>query len=208
MQHLSVIYDREFFEAYSPLSPRYADSCRLIAAEIHRRFKPRTVVDWGCGTGLHLAEMARRGSNVLGIDGAAIEEDLICKEVEIRAADITKPVPQDLIWNQYELSLCIDVLEHIHEEHADAALANVTTGADMVILSCAPPNQGGHHHVNEQPRRYWIEKMATLGWEYQRCETGDMERFFLGLRDRLTETWMFHNLCIYLPRSRKRRRRR
>ena len=43
-----------------------------------------------------------------------------------------------------------------------AALANVTRGAGLAILSCAPPGQGGHHHVNERPRRYWVAVLRTL----------------------------------------------
>jgi len=199
VDRLSAIYDRAFFEPYSAVNPAYVEACALIATEIHRRFRPRTVVDWGCGAGLHLAALAECGARVRGIDGADLDADLLASSVSFRRADITRPVDPALTWERYDLSLCIDVLEHIHEEQADATLANVVRGADMVILSCAPPNQGGHHHVNEQPRRYWIEKMAALGWEYQRCETGDMERHFLGMRDRLKETWMFHNLCIYLP---------
>jgi len=199
VERLSAIYDREFFEPFSAANAAYVEACTVIASEIHRRFQPRTVVDWGCGAGLHLAAMAELGASVVGVDGASLDSDLVASGVPVHRADITKPLAPDLLWDRYDLSLCIDVLEHIHDEHSDVALANVVRGADMVILSCAPPNQGGHHHVNERPRRYWIEKMAALGWEYQRCETGDMERSFLGMRDLLTETWMFHNLCIYLP---------
>jgi cyclopropane fatty-acyl-phospholipid synthase-like methyltransferase len=194
---LTELYCHDFFEPYSATAGSYADSCRLIAEEIHRRFEPQTVVDWGCGAGLHLRAMAARGARVLGVDGSRAAVELASECTETVCADLTEPV--DLPWDRYDLAMCIDVLEHVHEQHADAVLANLVAGADMVILSCAPPNQGGHHHVNEQPRRYWVRKMAALGWEYQRAETSDMERYFLSIRDRIQHTWMFHNLCIYLP---------
>jgi hypothetical protein len=95
----------------------------------------------------------------------------------------------------------IDVLEHLEDEDSAAALANIVTGASMVILSCAPPGQGGHHHVNERPRRYWVARMAKLGWLYQRRETGALERSFLERRDQLPWSWMYHNLCLYRPEA-------
>jgi hypothetical protein len=144
--------------------------------------------------------MAELGARVLGVDGSRVAAELAEREVVV--ADITTPV--ELPWPRYDLALCIDVLEHVAEEDADAVLSNVVAASDMVILSCAPPNQGGHHHINEQPRRYWVRKMAALGWEYQRAETSDMERVFLDQRDRIEHTWMFHNLCIYLPRAGRR----
>ena len=48
----------------------------------------------------------------------------------------------------------------------------ITEGAKLLVLSCAPPGQKGHHHVNEQPRRYWIAQLKKRGWAYQRRETG------------------------------------
>lgn len=202
MKDLARIYDHPFFEPYSGGNPAYADSCALIAAEIHRRYQPASVVDWGCGAGLHLAELAERGSRVLGVDGSQAAIELAGPVVPVVRADLREPVQLSGEWADYHLALCIDVLEHVAEEHAAAVLQNVVRGARAVILSCAPPHQGGHHHVNEQPRRYWVQKMANLGWQYQRSETGALESAFLPIRERIAHTWMFHNLCVYRPEPR------
>jgi hypothetical protein len=37
---------------------------------------------------------------------------------------------------------------------------------NYVIMSGATPGQGGYHHVNEQPREYWIDKFAEYGFTY------------------------------------------
>ena len=198
MTALSEIYDRAFFSEYGARNATYAAACALIAGEIHRRFSPRTVVDWGAGAGLHAAELSRLGAQVVAVDGAAIDPDL-CGAVHRVQADLTQPIDSEDIPAHYDLALCIDVLEHIDDANSDHVLATITRGAEMVILSCAPPGQGGHHHVNEQPRRYWVAKMAALGWRYDRRETGQMERTFLTMRDRLPESWMYHNLCVYRP---------
>jgi SAM-dependent methyltransferase len=192
------IYDRAFFEEYGAANRRYAAACAFIAGELHRRFAPATAVDWGCGAGLHAAELARRGVNIVGVDAVQVDSDL-AGEVDLVVADLTRPVASARIPERYDLSICIDVLEHLADEQSAAALANVTRGAELVVLSAAPPHQGGHHHVNERPRRYWVARMRELGWHYDRYETGAMERYFLDHRDRVPESWMFHNLCVYRP---------
>ena len=191
------IYDDAFFRQYGAANADYANACRFIAAEIARRFRPRSAVDWGCGAGLHAAELARQGVAVVAVDAVVPAPALRAPDVDIRVADLTRPLPPDLLSGPYDLSLCVDVMEHLHEADADVALDTITAGAGLVILSCAPPGQGGHHHVNEQPRRYWVARMAARGWSYDRRETGQMETFFRGHRATLPYSWMYHNLCVY-----------
>ncbi len=194
---LSTIYDDAFFRQWGVGNADYADACSFIAAEIYRRFQPRSVIDWGCGAGLHAAELARLGVDVIAVDGVVPSAELRDRDVDIRVADLTEPLPFGFLPAAYDLSLCIDVMEHLHEADADVALDNITESAGLLIMSCAPPGQGGHHHVNEQPRRYWVARMAKRGWKYDRRETGRMENYFLGHREQLPLSWMYHNLCIY-----------
>jgi hypothetical protein len=32
-------------------------------------------------------------------------------------------------------------------------------------MTAAPPGQGGHFHVNEQPSEYWIKQFETFGYQ-------------------------------------------
>lgn len=198
---LTEIYDRAFFEDFSGTNPSYARACRFIGAEIARRFEPRTAVDWGCGAGFHASGLVEAGVNTIGVDGVLVDEDQRAPNVEIRRADLTVPIAPDLVPEPYDLALCIDVMEHIDDGHSEIVLRNITRGASLVILSCAPPFQGGHHHVNERPRRYWIARMAELDWRYDRRATGAMENHFREHRDMVPLSWMYHNLCVYRPAS-------
>lgn len=196
---LSSIYDRSFFMEFGAKNPTYARSCALIAHEIHRRFKPETAVDWGCGAGLHVAALRRAGVDAVGVDGAKVPSDLCAEGVEVRVANLAGPIPEGLVPEEYDLSSCIDVLEHLSMNDGLRALHTITEGARLLVLSCAPPGQGGHHHVNEQPRRFWVNQLAKLGWRYDRRETGRMEQSFMSRRHELPLSWMYHNLCIYRP---------
>ena len=196
---LGDLYDRDFFDRYGAGNPAYAAACRFIGATLAERFAPASAVDWGCGAGLHAAALIERGVNTVCVDGVQPDSDQRATGVDIRVADLRAPVPPELVPERYDLSLCIDVLEHIEDEHAGAVLANITRGAGTVVLSAAPPHQGGHHHVNEQPRRYWIERMLALDWHYDRVATGELEQHFLAHRERVPASWMYHNLCVYRP---------
>jgi len=196
---LPEIYDRRFFTEYGSANPVYARCCATIAEEIARRFQPRTAVDWGCGAGLHVAALQQLGVDAIGIDGVVLPQDLRAPHVEIRCADLRDPMRDGLVPASYDLSLCLDVLEHLPEADAQRATETITRGAQLLVLSCAPPGQGGHHHVNEQPRRHWIARLAAIGWSYSRRETGALESTFLARREALPLSWMYHNLCVYRP---------
>jgi 2-polyprenyl-3-methyl-5-hydroxy-6-metoxy-1,4-benzoquinol methylase len=196
---LPEIYDRPFFTEYGAANPVYARCCAAIAEEIARRFQPKNAVDWGCGAGLHVAALQRLGIDAIGVDGVDLPPDLRAPLVEIRRADLRDPIRAGLVPPSYDLSLCLDVLEHLSEAEALRAAETITQGAKVLVLSCAPPGQGGHHHVNEQPRRYWVARLAAIGWSYSRRETGALERSFLTRRQELPLSWMYHNLCVYRP---------
>ena len=70
------------------------------------------------------------------------------------------------IWiPHHALAVSIEVAEHIDPELEDKFLDWITQG-DRTLLTAAPPGQGGEHHVNEQPKEYWIERMSDRGFVY------------------------------------------
>lgn len=194
---LGRAYGREFFQAYGAANTVYVASCERVARELAYRLAPSSVVDWGCGAALHAAAMAKLGVDVIGVDGVLVDDDLRAPEVSILVADLRRPVDDECIPSSFELSLCIDVLEHIDDADSGAVLDNVCRARELVVLSCAPPHQGGHHHVNERPRRDWIARMRERGWHYDRMTTGEIERTLRASIEAPRLSWTYHNLCIY-----------
>ncbi|QQR89049.1 MAG: class I SAM-dependent methyltransferase [Myxococcales bacterium] len=191
------VYDDAFFSQYGKSNPEYRQACLVIAKTLLDLLKPRKVVDFGCGAGLHLEPFMESKVEVLGIDVAPACISHQPGNLPFLLADLRLPFSLTSPFTEFDLALCVDVLEHIEEEHAQVALNTITRGAKTCILSCAPPGQGGHFHVNEQPRRYWVDRMKGMGWQYDRKSTGQLERYFLGHRKQLPWSWMYHNLCIY-----------
>ncbi len=192
-------YGREFFDQYGVGNPAYRNACRAVGKELYRRFLPDRVIDWGCGAALHAGALADCGAQVTAVDRCPADPDQREPGVRIVHADLRSKERPPGIPATCDLSICIDVLEHIDECFAQRALEHIVHGAGVVILSCAPKGQGGHQHVNEQPRRYWIAKMEKLGWFYDRGATGALEDQLRTQRDEMPWSWMYHNLCVYRP---------
>ena len=127
-------------------------------------WRPESFLDVGCGTGRALEYVAAQGIECAGLEGseAAIRSSPVSQL--IARVNLNKCVSLgrsfDLVWS-YE------VAEHIHPNFVETYLDTLTSHGDRIALSAAPPGQGGVGHFNEQPQRYWIEKLERRGFAYR-----------------------------------------
>lgn len=111
-----------------------------------------------------LAELNKKGVNVLGFEysQAAIE---MCqsKGLSIKKFDIES---QESINEKADLIISVEVAEHLPAKCVDRYVELLTNISDIVLITAAPPGQGGIDHVNEQPNEYWIEKFLAKNFQY------------------------------------------
>ncbi len=170
---------------------------KIIMPLVMERLNPCSVVDFGCGEGLWLAEALRWNpkAEILGIDGDYVKRKrLRIREECFMAADLTKAVS---LGRKFELAISTEVAEHLEEEYADIFLDSLTAASDQILFSAAVPGQGGTHHVNEKWQSYWISKFERRGFY---CDTS--------LRDHVwgetgINSWRRQNLLFF---SRKKTR--
>ena len=161
MRDLSRIYDAQFYESYN--AEQEAD-IRAAADTLFDVFRPKYAADMGCGPGMMVRRLRELMVNAIGFDGSAhalkkAHETMI---PFLHVMDITG---NPLIWNQ-DLVICTEVAEHVPEHLADRLVDNLCCARDQdghIVLTAAPPGQGGHDHINEKPMSYWIEKFALRG---------------------------------------------
>lgn len=192
MPDLESIYGPEFFAEWGPGHEKYVRSAGAIASVLHEQLRPKRLVDLGAGCGVYGHHFANMGVEVVSIDGVSPPTEHAYPAAFVKR-DLT--VPFENIWGAFDLALCLEVAEHIPEPLADAFLDNILRFSDRLILSAAQPNQGGHHHVNERPKRYWVAKLAAKGFSYNRRETG---RLLTGLTAaRPPYMWMVEQISVY-----------
>ncbi|MCE5199806.1 class I SAM-dependent methyltransferase [bacterium] len=125
-------------------------------------FAPASVIDVGCGPGIYLAPFINGGAKVLGIDGSPAAGKVLPATL-FEHVDLRDPwtPPQ-----RYDLAMCIEVAEHLHEEFADTLMDTLTRCSDRIVFTAATPGQGGYYHWNEQPHEYWIDKFKARGYDF------------------------------------------
>jgi 2-polyprenyl-3-methyl-5-hydroxy-6-metoxy-1,4-benzoquinol methylase len=157
-------YDEAFWDFHG------AGDWEPLAALILRYCPARSVVDVGCGQGIVLEGFLRADPSldVHGYDSSPTA----CRRARARGIAVD---PLDVVSlsaaegaviaeriSSSDLTLCLEVAEHIPSWHS-GKLLTMLTGAPKLVFSAAHPNQGGRLHVNEQPARYWIDRFAAAG---------------------------------------------
>lgn len=136
----------------------------LIVPVLIELFNPQSVIDAGCGLGAFLKIFIENGiEDVQGIEGSWLDESkLLVSNDRIRIADIEKGFDLD---RKFDMALCLEVAEHINEEHATQLIHTLTTHSDIIIFSAAVPYQGGQNHVNEKWIDYWKQLFNARGYK-------------------------------------------
>ena len=129
------------------------------ASFLYDLIKPRSMIDFGCGPGLYSLIFMGKGCKVKAIDGCLQAGKLIPTIFE--SYDLQNFYKVD---KKYDLVLCIEVAEHLHEQYADVLVDSLVNAGDMIFFTAAIPNQGGFCHHNEKPFQYWVEKFSKRGY--------------------------------------------
>lgn len=148
-------YDNNFYTERRKVT---SSSAEKILNIVFNECKPESILDIGCATGIWLALAKEKGVNtILGIDGDWVpQEHLEIKKNEFiqeNIEHITKV--KSLVKTKFDMSLCIEVAEHLTEGTAIQLVDLLTSSSEVVLFSAAIPGQGGTGHINEQLQSYW-----------------------------------------------------
>ncbi|WP_080509832.1 class I SAM-dependent methyltransferase [Haloarcula marismortui] len=195
LNNLDKIYDEEYFQKRK--SHPWSTTTEVVVEILSERYEPNSVIDVGCAIGYYLKEFEERGADIYGIEGAnrAVKNAVVD---DILHADLREPVS---ISHTSELVTCFEVAEHLHPMYADQlvdTIAQLTEPEGMAIISAAPPGQHGTHHLNLQPKTYWIEKFESRKFEFRETETNNLKLTVEGrLNERDLPWYASSNLMVY-----------
>jgi SAM-dependent methyltransferase len=157
-------------ELYEQTRNEVQSSAAAVVPLLYALFKPKTVLDVGCGEGWWAKEFQNQGALVAGIDGEHVEpviENFHVRDLEEHlsavagwlAADDAKAADP-----KADLVLCLEVAEHLSPGRAESFVHELTASGKTVVFSAAIPGQGGAGHVNEQWPDYWVKLFRENGY--------------------------------------------
>lgn len=165
---------------YNRIEQGAIDSAKIIYEAIG--FTSGSVIDIGCGKG----EWNNGNPDYVGVDYKVMKRSLLFPVQNYYDYDLTcgKEFP---VKRKFDLCLCLEVLEHIPEQFANAAVKLLCSLSDTVLFSAAIPGQGGVQHVNERWQSWWEEKFNDNGFQ--------PVRYFRELQG--LECWYAQNIVLY-----------
>lgn len=138
--------------------------CPLVWQWMSDTLRVRTVLDVGCGLG-HAVECFHRNLiAALGLDGSeSAIRDSVAPDYCGRHDFTTGAIEED---NRFDAVWSCEFVEHVHEDFLPNVLEAFRLATGYLLMTHATPGQGGHHHVNEQPREYWIDLLENNGFAF------------------------------------------
>ena len=123
------------------------------------KYNIKSMLDIGCGPAGMVEYANHKGIYSIGIDG---DFALDKKEYVLVHDFTTGKINLD---KKFDLIYSTEFFEHVDAIHMDNFLC-LFKNAKYAFVSAAPPGQGGHHHVNEQTKDFWIDKLKEYGLKY------------------------------------------
>jgi glycosyltransferase involved in cell wall biosynthesis/SAM-dependent methyltransferase len=157
-----------------------------LALWIKSILDPNTVLDVGCGPG-HFVESLR--SVNVNATGADIDERVKGKDY-LQYKSIF-----ELDTERADVTLCIEVAEHIEESKSDEIVKQLYKVTDKtLIFTAAQPGQGGIGHINCQPKEYWLNKLTAIGFKYNQQKHEELLTY---IKQGSYMGWFINNLLVF-----------
>lgn len=126
----------------------------------------KSAIDFGCGRGRLVNEWVEGGIDAIGVDIApnSIDED-IAENLEERIFVMPIwdfPTPE----TPFDLAVCTDVLEHIHEHRVQEVIKTIVASAKCSIFKVANfgSNVLGYNlHPTQHPVEWWLNQFQKCG---------------------------------------------
>ena len=170
---------------YDVMSKEEKKMADRLALWVKTELDPVNVLDIGCGPGHFVESLRDKGLNATGLD---IDERVIGKSYLQQKSlfDMTETA---------EVTMCIEVAEHIENQHSDTIVDKVYAATEKTLIwTAAQVGQGGIGHINCQPKEYWAEKLVAKGFVRNKDKENQLLEF---IKQGPYMGWFINNLMIF-----------
>ena len=198
MKPLEEIYGPKFFARRDKLLWR----AEIVCDAVDRVFHPLDVIDVGCGIGEYVQFWQEKlNISAWGIEGVD-HPYFVTKNIAIQDMRL-----KQIVWpfangrariDKFDLAVCLEVLEHVEPEYANIFVENLTGLSDQILVSAAQPGQGGHYHVNCQPKEWWLSKFMEFNYGYDDVLTCAIKQALQPWKHRRE---LYHNNLIFFSKG-------
>jgi hypothetical protein len=187
----STSYDRKFYDMHQGFA---SNSAKSILEMVWKYYKPKSVVDVGCGLGDWLKVASELGVvDYLGLEGDwLVPDQVVIPWDHIQKCDLKNPFT---IGRTFDLAMSLEVAEHLPGASAQTFIESLTQLAPVVLFSAAIPKQKGTNHLNEQWPAYWAKLFHQNGFA-----TLDVIRCQMWNRSEV-RWWYAQNTILYVNRA-------
>jgi len=145
-------YKNDLFEFRKEGAFNNSREAYKIVARFLKRFRPKTVLDFGCGSGDLCKIVSEKHPNI-----------------EIRGYDPGNPAFCIFPDEKFDAVISTDVLEHIEPEYLDQTLCELSRSANNYAffrIACYPARKtlpdGRNAHLIVEPPDWWREKILSV----------------------------------------------
>lgn len=151
------LYNDEFFEWHLKHAREY--SIKTMDWYIEK-YKPKSVVDFGCGIGSYLESCHNQHVPCIGFEISFSARKYTPEHIRsyvLYRRDCTDKMRVEI----FDTVLSFETAEHIEPSGTEQFTENLInfTGKHL-LFTAAPPGQQGTGHINLRPREFWIEQFT------------------------------------------------
>ena len=173
---------------YQTIEEEEAPMARRLAEYIHDKYPGKRILDIGCGPGTYVNALRAVGEEAYGFDS----------DPRVQGKPYLEQKSLFDLNDQGDILICLEVAEHIEEAKADDVVASMVRNlapGGMLIWTAAQPGQGGHGHINCQPKAYWDAKFRAAGLRPYHLGTSKLYSYIAAGPHM---GWFLNNLMVFV----------
>lgn len=169
----------------------FQDDADLLSGAVMEQFSPDSVIQIGCGIGMHLKPFLDEGIDAVGVDENRVaHENAVVPTEHIKIQNLKSVYRPD---EAYDVVLCVDMLEYTSRNHEDAIIKTVAAAGKTAVVSVPLPRYSSLSYDREEPKTYWVQKFEDNGLSYDPEATRHLQEQL----DADDEAWVPEQVLVF-----------